>query len=195
MSGLAVSGAAVRAGGENLREGRAVALAGVIAAGLTVCVVLVALATRIAFAAQARGWLHYTFPGIPHRLDSAEWIFASNSRDLLGVFGLLLVAQLAARRAGGPTRAEVRTRNLGEAVLACAIAVNVVVIGAAVGAYGMRMVRATLPHGPVEVSAYALALALYMQGRRRPLPARGLAGTIAASVALLALAALMETFR
>ena len=34
-----------------------------------------------------------------------------------------------------------------------------------------RMVRAVLPHGPVELAAYALALALYLQGRRRPLPA------------------------
>ena len=57
------------------------------------------------------------------------------------------------------------------------------------------MVRATLPHGPVEVAAYALALALYLQGRRRPLPAARMAATIVASVALLALAALLETFR
>ena len=28
-----------------------------------------------------------------------------------------------------------------------------------------------LPHGPVELAAYSLALALYLQGRRRALPA------------------------
>ena len=61
--------------------------------------------------------------------------------------------------------------------------------------YGERMVRAILPHGPFEVAAYSLALTLYTQGRHRPLPAVRLAGTIAASVALLALAALLETFR
>ena len=68
------------------------------------------------------------------------------------------------------------------------------VVGAAVGGYGTRMVRAMLPHGPVEVAAYALALALYLLGRSRPLPTARLAGTIATSVALLAVAALLETF-
>ena len=51
------------------------------------------------------------------------------------------------------------------------IAANVLVVGAALGAYGERMVRAMLPHGPVELAAYALALALYLQGRSRALPA------------------------
>ncbi len=80
-------------------------------------------------------------------------------------------------------------------LIAGVIAANVLVIGAAVGAYGTRMVWAMLPHGPVEVAAYALALALYLQGRRRPLPPHRLAGTITASVVLLAIAALLETFR
>jgi hypothetical protein len=57
------------------------------------------------------------------------------------------------------------------------------------------MVRAMLPHGPFEVAAYSLALALYLQGRHRPLPAVRTTRTIAASVALLALAALLEAFR
>ena len=50
------------------------------------------------------------------------------------------------------------------------------VVGAALGGYGTRMVRAMLPHGPVELAAYSLALALYLQGRRRALPAARLAG-------------------
>ena len=51
------------------------------------------------------------------------------------------------------------------------IVANVLVVGAGLGAYGARMVRAELPHGPVELAAYALALGLYLQGRRRALPA------------------------
>ena len=82
----------------------------------------------------------------------------------------------------------------GELILAGVIAANVLVVGAALGAYGARMVRASLPHGPVELAAYTLALALYVQGRRRALPTAHLAKTIAASVALLALAAALETF-
>lgn len=172
-----------------------VALAALIAAALTGCVLLVALVTRVALASQARDWLHYTFPGVPHRLGSAAWIFANNGRELLGVLGLLLIAQLGVRRAGGPTSAQQLVRSGGEVLIVGVIAANVLVIGTAVGAYGQRMVRAMLPHGPVEVAAYTLALALYLQGRRRPLPPHRLAGTIAASVILLAAAALLETFR
>ena len=60
------------------------------------------------------------------------------------------------------------------------ILANVLVIGAGLGAYGERMARAELPHGPVELAAYALALALYLQGRRRALPAGRLTKVAAA---------------
>jgi len=82
----------------------------------------------------------------------------------------------------------------GELILAGAIVANLLVVGAGLGAYGERMARAELPHGPVELAAYALALALYLQGRKRILPAGHLAKVVAASVALLALAATLETF-
>ena len=170
-------------------------LAALIALALNATVLLIALVTRVALARQARGWLHYTFPGVPHRIAAAAGIFANNGRELLGVLGLLLIAQLAARRADGPTRAQVAVRTGGEPLLAGAIGVNVLVVGAAIGAYGDRMIEAMLPHGPIEVSAYALALALYLKGRSRPLSGPGLAITIAASVGLLAGAALLETFR
>jgi hypothetical protein len=170
------------------------ALSFLVAAAATSCVLLVALVTDVALASQARGWLHYSFPGVPRRLNSALWIFSNNGRELLGVVGLLLIAQIAARGSEGPTRGQRLVRTGGELLLGGAIAANVLVVGAAVGAYGNRMVRAMLPHGPVEVAAYALALALYLRGRRRPLPAMRLAGTIAASVALVAVAALLETF-
>jgi hypothetical protein len=172
-----------------------VAVAALIASALGAIVLLVALVTRVALASRARIWLHYTFPGVPHRMGAAVGIFANNSRELLGVLGLLLIAQLAARRAEGPTRAQLVVRTGGELLLAGTVGANVLVVGAAVGAYGNRMIGAMLPHGPVEVSAYALALALYLKGRSRPLPGPRLGITIAASVALLAGAALLETFR
>ena len=56
------------------------------------------------------------------------------------------------------------------------------------------MARAMLPHGPVELAAFALALALYLQGRRRALPVRYLVTTGAISVMLLAGAAVLETY-
>jgi len=172
-----------------------VTLAALIASAFSAIVLLIAIVTRVALATQARNWLHYTFPGVPHRVGAAMGIFANNSRELLGVLGLLLIAQLAARRCEGPARAQLMVRTGGEVLLAGAIAINLLVVGAAVGGYGGRMVRAMLPHGPVEVSAFALALALYLNGRSRPLTGLQMAITIAASVALLAAAAFLETFR
>jgi hypothetical protein len=56
------------------------------------------------------------------------------------------------------------------------------------------MLRATLPHGPFELAAYSLALAPYLQGRRRSLPLRLLLPVAALSIAALALAAVLETY-
>jgi uncharacterized membrane protein SpoIIM required for sporulation len=56
------------------------------------------------------------------------------------------------------------------------------------------MVGAVLPHGPVELAAFTLAIALYLHSRRQTLPARQIAATITSCVALLAVAAVLETF-
>ena len=157
-------------------------------------VLIVAAIVHVALAGHARAWLGYRFPGLPARPNVAVGIFSHNARAILGVFGLLLVAQLAARRPGGPGRAQRLILAGGELILTGMIAANVLVVGAGLGAYGERMARAELPHGPVELAAYALALALYLQGRRRALPRGHLTKGVAASVALLALAATLETF-
>lgn len=157
-------------------------------------VLVIAGVVRATLADRAREWLGYSFPGVSPRLNVAVGIFAHNGRAILGVFGLLLIAQLAARRSGGPGRTQRGILVAGELILAGVILANVLVVGAGLGAYGARMVRACLPHGPVELAAYALALALYLEGRRRALPAARLTKTIAASVAMLALAAALETF-
>ena len=157
-------------------------------------VLAVAAVVRVTVAEQARGWLHYSFPGVPPHADVAVAIFLHNGRAILGVLGLLLIAQLAARRPEDAGRAQRLILVAGELILAAVITVNVLVVGAGLGAYGARMVGADLPHGPVELAAYALALSIYVQGRRRALPAAHLAKVVAASVALLALAATLETF-
>jgi len=148
---------------------------------------------RLALAAQARRWLGYRFPGVPAHLSTALWILGHNARGLAGVLGLLVIAQLAAR-SPGPARAQLVLRSAGEVVLAGAIAANLLVIGAAIGGYGTRMLVAMLPHGPVELAAYSLAVGLYLSGRRRALPAARMAVVASASVALLALAAGLETW-
>ncbi len=163
---------------------------------ITIAVLLVALVVRAGFAGSARRWLAFPFAGIPSSSAEAASIFIHNLRALVAVFALLLVAQSGywAGRNGRPGVVHRTLRRLGEALLGAEIAANVIVVGASFGAYGMRMVRAALPHGPVELAAYSLALALYLQGRNRPLPTRHVLAVAALSVSVLALAALLETF-
>jgi hypothetical protein len=163
---------------------------------ITLAVVLIALFVHAGFAASARRWLAFPFAGIPASPGEAASIFIHNLRALVAVFGLLLVAQSGywAGRNGRPGVVHQTLRRLGEALLGAAIAANGIIVGASFGAYGTRMVRAALPHGPVELAAYALALALYLQGRDRPLPIRHVLAVAALSISVLALAALLETF-
>ena len=81
-----------------------------------------------------------------------------------------------------------------DAALALGVLVNTALVGAALGAYGARMAVAMLPHGPVELAAYALALALYLHARRHALSVRRVAATAAACLSLLAVGAVLETF-
>jgi hypothetical protein len=166
----------------------AIGVAGILLAAIAVVAVLV----RVTGGAAVREWLAYPFTGVPATTGEAGVIFAHNTRALLGVLGLLLIAQVAAHQPDGPGRAQKAVRIAGETVLAGIVAANVFVVGAALGAYGPRMVRAVLPHGPVELAGFATAIALYLQGRHRALPTRQLLLTSAVSVLLLAMAALLE---
>jgi len=171
-------------------------LAAGIAGVITIAVVLIALVVRAGFAASARRWLAFPFAGIPASPDEAASIFIHNLRALAAVGGMLLIAQSGypAARNGQPGVVHQTLRRLGEALLGAAIAANVIIVGASFGAYGTRMVQAALPHGPVELAAYSLALALYLQGRNRRLPIRHVLAVAALSVSALALAAVLEAF-
>ena len=169
-------------------------LAATVGATATAGTMLVAGAVRLAMRAPVSARLGYTFRGVPARPDVAIGIFAHNLRAILGVFGLLLVAQITERTAVDPGRAQRVMVMAGGLILAGVVSANVLVVGAAVGAYGRRMILATLPHGPIELAAYSLALGLYLQGRRQALPGAHVAKVAAISVALLALAAALETF-
>ncbi len=163
---------------------------------ITIAVLLAALVVRAGFAASARRWLAFPFTGIPASPGEAASIFIHNLRALAAILGLLLIAQsgYSVARNGQPGVVHQTVRLLGEALLGAAVAANVIVVAASFGAYGTRMVRAALPHGPVELAAYSLALALYLQGRSRPLPIRHVLAVGALSISVLALAALLETF-
>jgi hypothetical protein len=175
-------------------EERRAALA--VACGLTATTLAVAAIVRVGWAAEARRMLGFGFTGVPARLDTAVSIFAGNALLLAAIFGAILVAQspwLAGREAHKGPVMNVLTAAV-DAVLALAVAVNVALVGGALGAYGERMAVAMLPHGPLELAAYALALALYLRSRRGPLPTRHVLAVGAVCLAGLALAALLETF-
>jgi uncharacterized membrane protein SpoIIM required for sporulation len=75
------------------------------------------------------------------------------------------------------------------------VLLNVVLVGASVGAYGARMVRTLLPHGPLEVLAYSIAISAYANarmGRRQHWGDLVLAG--GACLVMLAVAAMVETY-
>jgi hypothetical protein len=172
-----------------LELARLAILIGVLA--IAACIVL-AGAVAIMAPGWARDWLGFRFPGLGARPAIAVGIFAHNLRSLSGVFVLLIFARLASR---APDKRTVRlTIRLGELLLAGAVTANVVVVAAALGAYRERMLLALLPHGPVELAAYSLALALYMTDRRRNLPAACVATAGGVCVALLAIAAVLETW-
>jgi hypothetical protein len=172
-----------------------VKLAAGIAGGLTVTTCAVALVVGLTVAAGARQWLVFPFAGLPARPAEAASIFDHNLRALGAVAGLLLTAQSpywAGRACGG--RLHRAIRGGAETLLGAGIAANVIVVGASLGAYGIRMVTAVLPHGPVELAAYALALALYLEGRKRRLALAHILGIATLSVTTLALAAALEAF-
>ena len=157
--------------------------AGRVAVALTVACGVIALAVHVWFAAAARRWLAFPFAGIPARPGEAANIFIHNLRGLAAIGGLLMIAQSAywtggarATRAAAPDdpaarRGAARGGSRGERDR----------VGGSVGAYGTRMLRAALPHGPVELAAYSLALSLYLQARSRPVPARRLLAAMALS--------------
>lgn len=190
--------AAPAVAGRRRRDGAASDLRAAGAASLAVLAVvaLAAAVTAIAFTGPARDALGFGFGGVPRTFGEAVSIFAHNARLMGAVAAAVIVVQsLRLERADGSLgRGGELARSGVDVVLGVAVAVNAAVVGVAFGAYGDRMVKATLPHAPVELAAFGLALALYLRARRerlRPRPALLLA---AAALALLAFAALIEVF-
>jgi hypothetical protein len=166
-----------------------------IAGALMIATFVTALVVDAGFAAPARRWLAFDFAGLPARPAEAVSIFRHNLGALLAVAGLLVITQTQ-YWAGEtrPGRSHRLVRRAGEALLSGAIAANVAVVGASFGAYGARMIRAALPHGPLELGAFSLALGLYMKGRHHPIPVGLMVVGGALSVAGLAIAALLEVY-
>jgi hypothetical protein len=90
----------------------------------------------------------------------------------------------------GPHRA---IRAVHRALIVAWLAVNVIPVGAAIGAYGTRILP-YLPQLPLEWTAIALALAGYLHARGRQAPSRALLAPALGLPVLLIAAAALETY-
>jgi hypothetical protein len=168
-----------------------------LAAGATALVLLVAAAVRLAAAQHARELLGFEFPGLEPRVGEAVAILLNNARLLAAVLVACLVVQAARPQpeARGLERVVLRLIvGSCDVVLVAAAAFHVAFVGAAMGAYGQRTLAALLPHGPFELGAFALALAVYLAARREPVSRQRIVGIALVSLAGLVLAALLEVF-
>jgi hypothetical protein len=168
-----------------------------ISAALVTAVGLIALAVAAGAAAPARRALGFGFGGLRPGPQTALAIFAHNAMLLGGVILAAAVVHLAGRRKLASAQrlgADVLARSALDALVALEAAFNVAILGAAIGAYGTRMLRAILPHGPLELLAFAGGLALYRHAREGRLGWPLLLWAGAALLALLAGAALLETY-
>jgi hypothetical protein len=167
-----------------------------VAAALTAATLFVAVPVRIGWAAEARALLDFPFAGVPARATTAVSIFVNNAAVLGTIFAASAIVQSRWILRADPARASAAVVVLAavDTVLALEVAVNVLLVGAALGAYGARMAVAVLPHGPVELAAFARGLALYLNARHAPLAARDAVRVAAGCLAALALAAMLETF-
>jgi hypothetical protein len=125
---------------------------------------------------QLRGWARTP--------AAAAAIAATNTKLVLGV----LVCAALAPRTHRLVRAAV------EVVLAIVLAENAAAIGAALGAYGARLVPVVALHLPLELTAVSIAGGVYLTARRQPLGAKTLLVAGGVCCALLGAGGLVETY-
>jgi hypothetical protein len=169
---------------------RRAALAGACLAAMTAAAALV---VHVTAAEDVRQDLAFSFRGVPDELDEASAILVTNAR-IAGVF--LLAAALR-----GVPRHEARQGALYtlagaacDTLVALTCVANAAFVGAAIGAYGRRMLEAMLPHGPIELAGFALALGTYLQARHQVIVPGALVRIVGAVISLLGAAAAAETY-
>jgi hypothetical protein len=163
--------------------------AGCIAASMISVAAAVAAATRPLAAAPIRAWLRFPFGGVKPQLGEVAAILVNNLRLLGALFAATIVAQLAVRTRGTGLRALAWTCD---AVVVLACANHAFLVGATIGGYGSRGIRALLPHGPIELAGYSLALSLYVAARRERLARPRALAIGGLSVVVLVIAAVLE---
>jgi len=131
----------------------------------------------------ARGQLRFGFPPATRQLDDAGAIALYNTRYAAAI----LIAALAVVWTPG-------LRPILDTALIALLGFNAAAIGFALAAYGTRLIHAIALHATLELAAFALAGAAYLRARRHQLAPRQLLVATAASLALIAAGALVETW-
>jgi hypothetical protein len=157
-----------------------------------------AFVVHVGFAEGARGALGFTFTGVQDTLADAWAIFANNARKLSGILALTLIVQTpwlsgehAADQRPGWHR---HLTTITDMCLIASLSVTFFAVAAGLGAYGSQMAHALLPHGPLEFASFSLAAVLYLRARRGPVGLRRAAVLSFTALALLAIAAPLETY-
>jgi hypothetical protein len=145
------------------------------------------LLTHLAFAVQARRLLAVHFATIPDEPGQALAIWLHNSRLVLGI-----AVWMSTVAADGRLARTSIPLWVGDVLLGVWAWGTVLAAGVLLGAYGATQAKAFWPFAPVEITAWALLLALYIDTRRRRVSIRrALAGIVAVEL-LLAVAAVLE---
>lgn len=172
----------------------AVAVAALVLGG----VAAIAVVCRLFFSSAARGWLGFGFHPPPATVETALETLETNvglaSLALVAALALSLLAEAATDLGTFGRTLLWFARGAFDLVLASIVALNVCVVGLALGAYGLRMVLVLLPHGPVELAAFSVALSAYLVARREGLALGPLLAVWAITVGTLVAAAGLETW-
>jgi hypothetical protein len=167
-----------------------------IAGWIVASVATVAVLVRVTAAEPTRRWLDFPFAGVDPSVKTAISIFLNNARMVFGVVaGSALIQSRWCKRVGSDRPAVgVLAVSLLDTLFVLVATSNIVIVGASLGAYGERMATTMLPHGPLELAAFAAAVSLYRQARRGHIPTRQLTVAAVACLGLLLAAALLETY-
>ncbi len=156
-------------------------------------VVLVTVVVGLGMAAAARHELAYPFPRGTLGWSGVGTILLDNLRLALAPVGAsLLLGSFHSSGPGGWSRYGRVGRTICDLVIGGVCVVNLLLVGASYGAYGMKMARYTLFYAPVELAGFACAVTLYLTARRQALQLRNGSWLIAATVVLLSISALLE---
>jgi hypothetical protein len=168
--------------------GSAIRLIGRVYGATALATALVALLTAVAAAPAARRLLGFSFGAVPASFSEVLVVLLHNLRLLLIPAGASLAISW---------QREHNSRSviiLCDALVAGAALANVAIVGIGLGAYGMRMARAIMPHGPIELAAFAAGTTLYLLARRAAVTRVSAAAMLSAAVGALAVAAPLEVF-